>query len=73
MEDKTEETCSSYGGGGKKSAYKALVEKPEDSTWKFKWVGSKIRLKRIFEMRGTDDGDWIQLAEHRDKWRLLST
>jgi len=33
----------------------ALVEKPEDSTWKFKWVGRTIILKRIIKICGRDD------------------
>jgi hypothetical protein len=51
----------------------ALVEKPEDSTCKFKWVGRRITIKWIFKIRGRDDVDWIHLAEHREKWRLLPT
>jgi len=47
----------------------ALVEKPEDSTW----VGRRITLKWIFKIRGRDDVDWIHLAEHKEKWRLLPT
>jgi hypothetical protein len=47
------------------------VEKPEDSTRKSKWVGRRITLKWILKICGSDDVDWIHLAGHRNKWRVL--
>jgi hypothetical protein len=55
-----------YGGGGKKSSYKALVRlKYWENPSVFGY--NKINLKRIKH----DSVDWIDLAQNRSKWRAV--
>jgi hypothetical protein len=58
--------------GEKRNAYRILVENPEGKRPlgrpRRRWVDNiKINLKEI----GWDGGDWIDLAQDRDQWRVL--
>jgi hypothetical protein len=58
--------------GGKRSAYRILVGKPEGKRPAGKprrmWVDNvKMDLREI----GWDGMDWINLAQDRDRWRAL--
>jgi hypothetical protein len=58
--------------GGKRNAYKLLVEKPEGTRQigrpKRRWVDNiKMDLLEI----GWGSADWIAQAQDRDKWRAL--
>jgi hypothetical protein len=56
----------------KRNAYRILVGNPEGKRPlgrpRHRWVDNiKIDLRRI----GWDGGDWIDLAQDRDRWRAL--
>ena len=61
--------CSTYGGSG---VHKVLVGKPEGKRplWRprRRWEDNvKMDLQEV----GKDCGDWMELAQERDRWRAL--
>jgi hypothetical protein len=58
--------------GERRGAYRALVGKPEGRNHlEDPGVDGRIILKWIFERLGVGGVYWIDLAQDRDRWRLL--
>jgi hypothetical protein len=64
--------ASGTSDGQKRSTYRLLLRKPEGK----RPVG-RPRLRWVYNIRmdlgelGWGDGDWIDLAQDRDKWKVL--
>ena len=63
-------TCSAYGEG--RGMYRVLVGKPEGKRPlgrpRRRWENN---IKLDFQEVGCGGMDWINLAQHRDRWRAL--
>ena len=59
-------TCGTY--GGRRGVHKVLVGKPEGKRPRRRWEDNiKMDLREV----GRFCGDWMELAEDRDRWRAL--
>ena len=62
--------CGVYGEGG--GVQRVLVGKPEGKRPSGRSsVDGRIMLKWIFMKVGGGSGDWMELAQDRDRWRAL--
>ena len=62
--------CSTY--GKRRSVYRFLVGKPEEKEplgrSRHRWEDN---IKMYLQVVGGDCGDWMELAQDRDRWRAL--
>jgi len=60
--------CGAYGGG----VHRVVVGKPEEKRPlgrpRRRWEDN---IKMDFQEEGVDRGDWMELAQDRDRWRAL--
>ena len=57
--------CGTYGG---RVVHKVLVGKPEGKIPRRRW---EYNIKMDLEEVGGGCGDWMELAQYRDRWRAL--
>ena len=62
--------CGAYGGGEKGAQGSGGVNLRERDHWGDPDADGGIILMDLQEVGG-DCGDWMELAQHRDRWRAL--